>query len=373
MSPRNRLAGPQHLHSQPTGLRIVLMIGVVDSDTEPDEYKKILWDKYEKGPQIGAGVYGTVYRCRNKVDGRIVAIKKMPNTEDGPSPTTMRELAALTAMDHPFIVDLYEYIHAKAAFYLVLEYAETDLHQYIKCSGEPGLKPIEVKHFTYQLLLATHHCHARRFMHRDLKPRNILVQTRKNLGRPIIKLIDFGLARTISNPLKPNSPEVNAIIRSAPTQIQTVIYRAPEVQFQRKNPGVRVETKTYNSKVDVWSVGCIMAEMLKGTPIFYGATEIAVKRTILNIFGAPDSEDFDFAPELEYFKDIPKEPVTPLETIVPTLDEDGLDLLTRMFRYSPQKRIHVIHALKHPYFDEIRGEYENWWHKNQIYEFMEFR
>lgn len=174
-------------------------------------------------------------------------------------------------------------------------------------------------------------CHSRRVLHRDLKPQNLLIDK-----EGMLKLADFGLARAIGIP-----------VRTYTHEIVTLWYRAPEVLLGAKH---------YSTSVDMWSIGCIFAEMASQTPLFPGDSEIDELFRIFRVLGTPTEETWPGVSQLpDYKADFPRWPAVPLAKAVPQLDADGLDLLSKMLVYDPGKRISAKRALEHPYFGDIQS------------------
>ncbi|KAJ3417037.1 hypothetical protein HDV05_007519 [Chytridiales sp. JEL 0842] len=222
-----------------------------------------IWNDYDFLEECGTGVYGKVYKAQRKSDRSTVAIKSTPRDHcEGIDPTTYRELNALALFKNKpcqFVITLYDFKLNRDYVFFVMEFAEQDLHAFIRERRQVELPT--VKHFTYQILIAVLELQKQGIMHRDLKPNNIMVIADSEI--PYIKLIDFGLSRQTPYPMKPTTPE-----------IQTVLYRAPEVFFQPQFPTFTENQRMlrlYSKKVDTWSVGCIMA----------GSTEIAVQKNII--------------------------------------------------------------------------------------------
>lgn len=207
-------------------------------------------DKYQKLDKLGEGTYGLVYKAKNQETGEIVALKKikLEKEDDGVPSTAIREISLLKGIKHPNVVELKEVIYQEDNLYLIFEYCEYDLKKYIRSIGGP-LPPDTVKKFTYQILQATAYCHAHRVMHRDLKPQNLLID-----GDGNVKLADFGLARAFGLPVKTYTHEV-----------VTLWYRAPEILLGAKE---------YSTPIDIWSIGCIFAEMAQRRALFIGDSEI---------------------------------------------------------------------------------------------------
>ncbi|KAA6393012.1 MAG: putative Cyclin-dependent kinase 1 [Streblomastix strix] len=292
-------------------------------------------DKYQKLEKIGEGTYGVVYKARVIATGDIVAMKKirLETQEEGVPSTAIREVAALTELDHPNIVRLLDIIHQGSDLYLVFEFLEQDLKKYmdgLKQLGNPLMPPDLVKSYCWQLLQGMHFCHSRRMMHRDLKPQNLLVDRGGNL-----KIADFGLARMYSIPM-----------RSYTHEVVTLWYRPPEVLLGGK---------VYSLPVDVWGIGCILAEMSNNKAFFKGDSEIDQLYKIFQILGTPNE---DIWPGVSTFPDwrpvFPQWRAQSLTKLCPNLDADGIDLLTKMLVYDPSKRITVRDSLNHPYFASLR-------------------
>lgn len=214
-----------------------------------------------------------------------------------------------------------EVIYTRDSLYLVFEYLEYDLKKYLKAKGT-GLSPEMVKSFTYQLLKGIDYCHARRIMHRDLKPQNLLIDGNT------IKLADFGLARAFGLPIKTYTHEV-----------VTLWYRAPEILLGQKQ---------YSTSVDIWSIGCIMSELAQRRPLFAGDSEIDQIFKIFKILGTPNDQHWpDGIKAPDYKATFPKWKPTQLSKLVDKLDTLGIDLLQSMVALDPKKRISARMAMKH--------------------------
>ena len=168
-------------------------------------------------------------------------------------------------------------------------------------------------------------------LHRDLKPQNILIDRAGSL-----RLADFGLARAFGLPMKTYTHEV-----------VTLWYRAPEILLG---------TKHYSTPVDIWSVGCIFAEMAQKRPLFQGDSEIDQLFKVFRVLGTPTEENFPGVTQLPDFKvTFPKWRYSGVARLVTNLDECGLDLLAKMICFNPAERISARAALEHPYFADLHG------------------
>ncbi|KAL4567084.1 hypothetical protein LXL04_022656 [Taraxacum kok-saghyz] len=294
---------------------------------------KILTLQYEKIEKIGEGTYGVVYKALDKLTNKTIALKKIPleNPDEGVPSTAIREISLLKEMNHENIVRLYDVVHTEENLYLVFEFLDLDLLKHMDTCPEFSKDPHLVKMFLHQILTGISHCHSHRILHRDLKPPNLLI----DLSTNTIKLADFGLARAFSVPLTTLTHEV-----------VTLWYRAPEVLLG---------CEQYSTPLDVWAIGCIFAEMVTRQPLFNGDSEIDQLLKIFKIMGTPTEDTWPGVTSLRDFKaSFPKWQPKDLATMVPDLDESGLDLLRKMLYMDPMRRISAKSALQHDYFKDIK-------------------
>ncbi|KAJ2933160.1 hypothetical protein H1R20_g3885, partial [Candolleomyces eurysporus] len=291
----------------------------------------VAMERYAKIEKVGEGTYGVVYKAKDSQTGEIVALKKirLEAEDEGVPSTAIREISLLKELRDENIVKLLDIVHADQKLYLVFEFLDVDLKRYIE-TGNQNRNPITptiVKKFTHQLNSGLLYCHSHRILHRDLKPQNLLIDNRDNL-----KLADFGLARAFGIPMRTYTHEV-----------VTLWYRAPEVLLGSRH---------YSTAIDMWSVGCIFAEMaMQGAPLFPGDSEIDQIFKIFRILGTPNDEGWPGVSSLpDYKPTFPQWSKQELAKIVPTLDEAGLDMLKRTLTYDSAKRISAKRALQHPYF-----------------------
>lgn len=290
---------------------------------------------YEMVAEIGVGAYGVVYRARDlENNGRFVALKclRVQNTEEGMPLSTVREIALLKQLDsyeHPNVVRLLDICiggrtSRETKLTLVFEYIEQDLDTYLKKAPQAGLAPEIIRDIMRQLLQGVDFLHSNRVIHRDLKPQNILI-TRDNK----VKLADFGLARIFSFDMA-----LTAVV-------VTLWYRAPEVLLQ----------DSYATPVDLWSVGCIFAELYKRHPLFCGTGDIHQLNKIFDFIGLPTEADWpsDVALPLTSFRHRP--PVPP-QHMVPEIEGLAAELLLKLLEFRPDKRITAADALEQLYFKE---------------------
>ncbi|KAF9430729.1 Cyclin-dependent kinase 3 [Podila epigama] len=287
-------------------------------------------DAYQKLEKIGEGTYGVVYKATERVTGRVVAMKKirLENEDEGVPSTAIREISLLKELRHEHIVQLLDIIHEENKLFLVFEYLNLDLKKYMDTvhTNDGGLPLDQVKEYMYQLIRGVEFCHARRILHRDLKPQNLLIDEKRNL-----KLADFGLARAFGIPLRTYTHEV-----------VTLWYRAPEILMGLRH---------YSTAVDMWSIGCIFAEMVTKKALFPGDSEIDEMFRIFRVCGTPNETIWPGVSQLkDWSSAFPQWPKVDLKTVIPNLDNDGLNLLSQLIEYDPAKRISAKRALLHPYF-----------------------
>lgn len=259
-----------------------------------------------------------------------MALKEISlDSEEGTPSTAIREISLMKELKHPNIVRLYDVIHTENKLNLVFEYMDRDLKKHMDTHGVKGaLDPRAVKSFMYQLLQGIHFCHENRVLHRDLKPQNLLINARGQL-----KLGDFGLARAFGIPVNTFSNEV-----------VTLWYRAPDVLLG---------SRTYSTSIDMWSAGCILAEMFTGRPLFAGSSNDDQLQRIFKIMGTPTPRTWPNIQALPNYKaDFPEYPPQDMRAIVPQIDPVGLDLLLALLQLVPDNRVSASHALQHPWFAE---------------------
>eukprot|EP00899_Mesostigma_viride_P008078 jgi/Mesvir1/17271/Mv07679-RA.1 len=293
-------------------------------------------DVFEKIEQIGEGTYGQVYMAREKATGEIVALKKvrMDNEKEGFPITAIREIKILKNLHHENVIDLKEIVTSegdgnkdKGSIYMVFEYMDHDLTglaDYPKITFTPP----QIKYYMSQMLHGLHFCHKNLVLHRDIKGSNILIGNNGTL-----KLADFGLARPYS--LEGNAKLTNRVI--------TLWYRPPELLLGA--------TK-YGPAVDMWSVGCIFAELLSGRPVLPGKNEGEQLDLIFKLCGSPSEAEWPGVSSLPHYgmfkTDRPYK--RRLREQFKSLRADELELLDKLLALDPEKRLSAQDALLMDYF-----------------------
>lgn len=286
---------------------------------------------FQQLEKLGEGTYATVFKGRNRQTGELVALKEIHlDSEEGTPSTAIREISLMKELKHDNIVALHDVIHTENKLMLVFEYMDGDLKKYMDTQGERGaLRPPVIKSFMYQLLKGIDFCHKNRVLHRDLKPQNLLIN-----GKGQLKLGDFGLARAFGIPVNTFSNEV-----------VTLWYRAPDVLLG---------SRTYNTSIDIWSAGCIMAEMFTGRPLFPGTTNEDQIIRIFRIMGTPTERTWPGLTQYPEYKTTWQMYATQnLASILQQIDATGIDLLQRMLQLRPELRISASEALQHPWFNDL--------------------
>ena len=295
-------------------------------------------DDYEMITRLGGGSFADVYKALEKSTGELVAIKvlkrKYKKWDDCNELMECRSLQKLhndSTFNKPGeenIIKLKQIIFVKktGTLNLIFEYMETDLLELMKSCEPKALKEDQIRDIMHQTLLGLSFMHKYGFFHRDMKPENLLLTGNK------LKIADFGLAREI---------------RSVPPYteyVSTRYYRAPECILKSTN---------YSSPIDIWAMGCIMAEMyLHPQPIFCGSNEKEVLFKICSVLGTPTHDIWNDGIRQANIVGIkfPTCPGTELEKIIPEASSEAIDLMKQMIRWDPNKRATAKNLLNHPFF-----------------------
>ncbi|CAG9837137.1 unnamed protein product [Diabrotica balteata] len=310
-----------------------------DKMSEIDEH---IMKRFDIQKRLGKGAYGIVWKAIDRKTKEVVAVKKIfdafRNQTD--AQRTYREIMFLQSFkSHPNIVKLHS-VHRAANnrdIYLGFEYMETDLHNVIK--RKSILKDVHKRYIIYQLLKAIKYIHSGNVIHRDMKPSNVLLDS---LCR--CKIADFGLARSLS---QGSEGSVNGS-DGDPTltdYVATRWYRAPEIL---------IANRRYTKGIDLWSIGCILAEMVLGKPIFPGTSTVNQVEKIMATIPTPSQEDINMvcisgigSSMIKNASAVQKIPlVSILGNNVPS---DAIDLINRLLVFNPHDRLTAEEALEHSY------------------------
>lgn len=281
---------------------------------------------YETIEVVGDGAFGTVLKCRNKETGQLVAIKKMKQRYSSwEECCQLKEVTSLRKIKHQNVVRLLEVFREDEHLFLVFELLHGSLYKSIRDHDGP-FSEAQVRFCMKQILLGLQYIHRCGFFHRDMKPENVL------WDGDTMKICDFGLAREIRS--KPPYTEY----------VSTRWYRAPEIVLRHQ---------FYNSPVDIWAAGCIMAELFTSKPLFQGTSETDQLFKICSVLGTPGPGNWPDGVKLAQRLNIrlPSFTPTPLHTIIPNASPEAIDLLNEMLTYDPAKRPSATKALQHPWFN----------------------
>ncbi|GAB4855676.1 mitochondrial lysine-tRNA synthetase [Ancistrocladus abbreviatus] len=283
---------------------------------------------------VGHGSFGIVFQAKCLETGETVAIKKVLQDKRYKN----RELQTMRLLDHPNVVSLKHCFFSttdKDELYLnlVLEYVPETVHRVIKHYSKLNQRMplIYVKLYTYQIFRALSYIHrCIGVCHRDIKPQNLLVNPHTHQ----VKLCDFGSAKVLVK----GEPNISYICSR--------YYRAPELIFGATE---------YTTAIDIWSAGCVLAELLLGQPLFPGESGVDQLVEIIKVLGTPTREEIKcMNPNYTEFK-FPQIKAHPWHKIFhKRMPPEAVDLVSRLLQYSPNLRCTALDALTHPFFDELR-------------------
>ncbi|KAJ2613663.1 serine/threonine protein kinase, CMGC, CDC2/CDK sub [Coemansia sp. RSA 1804] len=295
------------------------------------------FEDYELTTKLGEGTFGEVHKAVHKATGATVALKRvlMHNEKEGLPITAIREIKLLKSLNHPNVVPLSDMLvkheahvsGASPSVYMVFPYMEHDLTGLLE-NPKIHLRPEHIKLYLRQLLEGTAYLHASRVMHRDMKASNLLIN---NEGQLFIA--DFGLARTFI-------PGDNKDMTKC---VVTRWYRPPELLLGERK---------YTTAIDMWGVGCILAEMLVGKPVFQGSTDLNQIEQIMRVCGSPNDvlwpgwRDLPDCKQVEDFNFYPRR----VRDEFMRFGEEAVDLLDQLLQLDPRRRPDAATALKHKLF-----------------------
>ena len=343
--------------------------------------------RYAPIKPIGKGAYGVVCSARDVRSDARVAIKKITNAFENAvdAKRTLREIKLLRHLKHENVIRIADVVaptggttvetndasgetrdgdalkkrplsRAPDSFndvYVMYELMDTDLHQIIR-SNQP-LSDDHCQYFVYQLLRGLKYIHSANVLHRDLKPSNLLLNANCDL-----KICDFGLARVDgraasvargpSDGSDPDSSPCDSVSTFMTEYVVTRWYRAPELLLS---------CAEYTSAIDVWSVGCIFAELLGRKPLFPGKDYVHQLNLIARVAGTPAEHETSFVSSEKarrYLHALPRYPRVDFRTVYPDAAVEAVDLIDKMLAFDPSKRITVAQALAHPYLASLHDE-----------------
>jgi len=305
-------------------------------------------DRLQPIKQMGRGAYGCVSSFVDTLNGKKLAVKKITNCfkDKTDAKRILREIKLLRMLNNPYIINILD-IFPPPGFpfedvYIVTDLMESDLHKVIYSKQQLGAD--HHRYFIHQILAGLFYLHSANIFHRDLKPSNVLVN--KDCA---LKICDFGLARGI--PDEEDTSFTQCVV--------TRWYRAPEVVLL---------SKKYDKSIDIWSVGCIWAELIRRKPLMQGANNLDQAKKIIQLLGTPKEEDLYWlespGPGRVFLSKLePKPPidlrqmfheaVKILEPPQPPPPDTAVSIIAEMLTFDPTKRITVTDAIRHPYFREL--------------------
>jgi mitogen-activated protein kinase 15 len=314
-------------------------------DEKVDRVEDHIKKRFILQKKIGQGAYGVVFKAIDKKTKEQVALKKLFGAfqDEVDSQRTFREVMLLQELNgHDNIIRLLNVIKAEnnLDLYLVFDYMEADLFNVIRANI---LQDIHKKFIIYQILKAIKFIHSADIIHRDLKPSNIFINSNCH-----IKLGDFGLARTLEH-----NPHMGNIVTE---YVATRWYRAPEMILAGQK---------YGKPIDMWSVGCILYELLVGTPLLPGKSTKDMIKMMFSVTGFPDRKEYNEVKKeckishIDY-DDLLQEKIKKKKNILQmvngyTHDDVAIDLLLKLLVFNPKKRLTAEEALEHPYVADFHN------------------
>mmetsp|Transcript_4724 Transcript_4724/g.7942 ORF Transcript_4724/g.7942 Transcript_4724/m.7942 type:complete len:488 (+) Transcript_4724:155-1618(+) len=282
-------------------------------------------NRYQVTKQLGDGTYGSVLKAINRQTGEVTAVKKMKKKfYTWEECMQLREIKSLKKLNHPNIVKLKEVIRENDELFFVFEFMEGNLYELMK-NRDRHFPESKIRNIMYQIFQGMAFMHKHGFFHRDVKPENMLVKG------DVVKVADFGLAREI---------------RSRPPYtdyVSTRWYRAPEVLLRSPN---------YNSPIDQWACGGIVAELYTLRPLFPGSSEADEIYKICSIMGSPTQrtwpDGIKLASQMNFR--FPQFVPTPLAQIIPNASAEAITLMQDLMKYDPQQRPTASQTLQYPFF-----------------------
>jgi mitogen-activated protein kinase 1/3 len=316
----------------------------------------VLDTHYKPVKRLGEGAYGAVISVKDLRSDKMYAVKKNMNVfQTKPiAQRILREMRILGTLDHPNIIKLVDIIDPVSvddfnSIYLVLDYMQSDLHRIIQSKNV--LSDAHVSFIVYQILCGLKHMHTAGIYHRDLKPSNVLIDRDCN-----VKICDFGLARGVNAEQAEQADLTEYVV--------TRWYRAPEVVL---------DVSKYSDKVDMWSVGCILAEMYYRKPLFKGEDYLDQLMRIFTVIGRPSKSDLKECIKSErgykFIDNMVDYPAQDWRDIIPHASDEAIDLISKLLTFNTNQRLNVDEALMHPFFsDHFNQDFVNSSKSAEIYD-----
>jgi len=296
--------------------------------------------RFHSPKPVGQGSYGVVGSCFDQECGIRVAIKKIPHAfvDVQDVKRLLREVRMLKVFDHENIIGLRNLLRPPSCrefdeLYIVTELMDTDLYQII--SSKQQLTDDHHQYFLYQILRGLKFLHSANVMHRDMKPSNLLINENCDL-----KICDFGLARL-------TYPEEQDLLDDMTQYVVTRWYRPPELLLS---------SREYTNAVDMWSVGCILAEMIGRRPLFPGKDYFHQLCLVTDVVGTNKECQYEMIVDeasRSFLQRIPSKSRVPLSKVYPRASAQCIDLLERLLVFSPKRRVSVCEAIRHPYLSSL--------------------
>ena len=319
-----------------------------NQDEKIDKVEDHIKKRFTLQKKVGQGAYGVVFKAIDKKTKEQVALKKLFGAfqDEVDSQRTFREVMLLQELNgHDNIIRLLNVIKAEndLDLYLVFDYMEADLFNVIRANI---LQDIHKKFIIYQILKALKFIHSSDIIHRDLKPSNVFI-----ISDCHVKLGDFGLARTLEH-----SPLMKNMVTE---YVATRWYRAPEMILAAQK---------YGKPIDMWSVGCILYELIVGTPLLPGKSTKDMMKMMFAVTGFPDRKEYNEVKkeckiqQIDY-DDLLQEKIKKKKNLLQTVskfthDEVAIDLLLKLLQFNPKKRLTAEEALEHPYVADFHNPEE---------------
>ncbi|KAI9049555.1 hypothetical protein LZ554_006582 [Drepanopeziza brunnea f. sp. 'monogermtubi'] len=288
--------------------------------------------QYTQCKIVGNGSFGVVFQTKLSPSGEDAAIKRVLQDKRFKN----RELQIMRIVRHPNIVELKAFYYSNGErdevyLNLVQEYVPETVYRASRYFNKmkTTMPILEVKLYIYQLFRALAYIHSQGICHRDIKPQNLLLDP----GSGILKLCDFGSAKILVE----NEPNVSYICSR--------YYRAPELIFGATN---------YTTKIDVWSTGCVMAELMLGQPLFPGESGIDQLVEIIKVLGTPTRDQIRTMNPNYMEHKFPQIKPHPFNKVFRKAESNAIELISRLLEYTPTERLSAIDAMIHPFFDELR-------------------